>query len=420
MPELARTLKAQNGAGGRRREVRGGGPPARPPAHDRGLPGPARDDLHGPRGPGRRRPGPRGGPRGRLRLLHAQGQDPEFGGARSSTRRPASPTPRSWADFLAGFYTDRELPPRLLLPAPPAQTTGLQALLGWAKVRVIVPRGGKNRKLVDLAGRNAEAFLRQAGARRRAPRGAEGRPRPPAPSRVASRASTSPTPAARNRSAPSSSSATAGPTRTRYRKFLIRTVEGSNDVASLAEVITRRYRKVLEEGDAPPRPGHGRRRQAPARRGGEGAGRARPRPASRSSPSPKKRRSCSRRLRATASASTGPPPPSSSSRPSATRPTASPSPSTAAAARRGASPRSSTASRDSARKEKRLSSAATPASRPSGVRRGRSSMRWWERRLPLRSSSNSRQDREKPENLGDSVARSSVQLKRSLYLISFG
>ena len=36
--------------------------------------------------------------------------------------------------------------------------------------------------------------------------------------------------------------------RAEYRKFRIRGVEGANDVASMREVITRRYRRVLEEG----------------------------------------------------------------------------------------------------------------------------------------------------------------------------
>jgi excinuclease ABC subunit C len=33
-----------------------------------------------------------------------------------------------------------------------------------------------------------------------------------------------------------------------YRKFIIRTVEGNNDFASMAEVVTRRYSRLLEEG----------------------------------------------------------------------------------------------------------------------------------------------------------------------------
>ena len=36
--------------------------------------------------------------------------------------------------------------------------------------------------------------------------------------------------------------------RSEYRKFRIRNVEGVNDVASMREVVTRRYRRVLQEG----------------------------------------------------------------------------------------------------------------------------------------------------------------------------
>ena len=62
-------------------------------------------------------------------------------------------------EFLARFYRDHETPPRLLLPFPPSDKTGLQTLLDWAKVRVLVPRGGKNRKLVDLAGQIGRAHV---------------------------------------------------------------------------------------------------------------------------------------------------------------------------------------------------------------------------------------------------------------------
>src|SRR5204863_2464068 len=36
--------------------------------------------------------------------------------------------------------------------------------------------------------------------------------------------------------------------RSEYRKFRIRGVEGANDIASKREVVTRRYRRLLEEG----------------------------------------------------------------------------------------------------------------------------------------------------------------------------
>jgi len=40
--------------------------------------------------------------------------------------------------------------------------------------------------------------------------------------------------------------------RSEYRKFRIRGVEGANDVASMHEVVTRRYRRLLEEGKSLP------------------------------------------------------------------------------------------------------------------------------------------------------------------------
>jgi excinuclease ABC subunit C len=40
--------------------------------------------------------------------------------------------------------------------------------------------------------------------------------------------------------------------RSEYRKFRIRDVEGANDVASMREVVTRRYRRVLKEGKSLP------------------------------------------------------------------------------------------------------------------------------------------------------------------------
>jgi len=138
------------------------------------------------------------------------------------------------------------LPLRLLLPAPPAPTTGLQSLLGWAKVKIAVPRGGKARKLVELAGRNAEGFLRkQAGDANpleelQAVLGLPALPRTIEGFDISNTGG--------EESVGSLIVFRDGrPDKDAYRKFLIRTVEGSNDVASLGEVITRRYRKLLDE-----------------------------------------------------------------------------------------------------------------------------------------------------------------------------
>jgi excinuclease ABC subunit C len=150
-------------------------------------------------------------------------------------------------DFLSGFYRDRETPPRILLPFRPAEATGLQTLLGLAKVRLLVPRGGRNRKLVDMAGRNAEAFLRRRAddaaplvelrtvlGLAAAPRTIEGFDI----SNTGGEESVGSLVVFRDGRADKDG----------YRKYLIRTVEGSNDVASLGEVLTRRYGKLLEEG----------------------------------------------------------------------------------------------------------------------------------------------------------------------------
>lgn len=149
--------------------------------------------------------------------------------------------------FLAGFYRDRDLPPRLLLPVKPASATGLPALLGGAKVRVLAPRGGRDRKLVDMAGRNAEAYLRrQSGAlvpldELKAALGLPALPRTIEGFDISNTGG--------EESVGSLVVFRDGrPDKDAYRKFLIRTVEGSNDVASLGEVLTRRYRKLLDEG----------------------------------------------------------------------------------------------------------------------------------------------------------------------------
>jgi excinuclease ABC subunit C len=153
--------------------------------------------------------------------------------------------------FLAGFYRDRDLPPRLLLPVKPAPAAGLQSLPGWAEVRILVPRGGKNLKLVDMAGRNAEAYLRrQAGAlvpleELKAALGLPALPRTIEGFDISNTGG--------EESVGSLVVFRDGrPDKDAYRKFLIRTVEGSNDVASLGEVLTRRYRKVLDEASSLP------------------------------------------------------------------------------------------------------------------------------------------------------------------------
>ena len=172
------------------------------------------------------------------------------GKIRSSAARlldaPAAlPDAEVLAGFLGSFYKDRETPPRLLCPASPARLAGLQALLGWAKVRLLVPRGGKNLKLVDMAGRNAEAFLRRKAGESRPLDELKAALDLPALPRTIEGFDISNT--GGQESVGSLIVFRDGrPDKGSYRRFIIRTVEGSNDVASLEEVITRRYRKLLD------------------------------------------------------------------------------------------------------------------------------------------------------------------------------
>lgn len=151
------------------------------------------------------------------------------------------------AGFLSGFYRDREAPPRILLSVAPARAEELRALFGAARVRLLVPRGGRNRKLVDMAGRNAEALLR-------------GRALGAAPLeglRTALGLAAVPRTIEGFDISNTGGEESVGslvvfrdgrPDKEAYRKFLVRTVEGPNDVASLGEVLTRRYGRLLKEG----------------------------------------------------------------------------------------------------------------------------------------------------------------------------
>lgn len=153
---------------------------------------------------------------------------------------------------LARFYRDRgdrDIPKRALLPFRPAGFEDLETLFRGPKGRrspLVVPRGGKDRKLVDLAARNAEAHLHK----------------PPADLKpLDSLRETLGLTALPRLIEGFDISNTGGeesvgslvvfrdgrPDKDAYRKYRIRTVEGPNDVASLEEVIGRRYDRVLAE-----------------------------------------------------------------------------------------------------------------------------------------------------------------------------
>jgi excinuclease ABC subunit C len=161
----------------------------------------------------------------------------------------------SLSHLVHRFYRKRKnWPDKILLPFQPAQRQKLQDdIRGMAKknIKLSIPYKGKNRKLVELADRNAEIALQESSQEmlplkeaqqtlslEKIPRRIEG----------------------------FDISNTGGeesvgsvvvfeeghPRKQDYRKFRIRTVEGPDDVASLREIIRRRYTRLKKENKGLP------------------------------------------------------------------------------------------------------------------------------------------------------------------------
>jgi len=155
--------------------------------------------------------------------------------------RPDKPREEILAELLRDFYRTSEKPPRILLPF------AISLPDFGPKTKGLVPKTGRYRRLIDLADRNADLAVRKR-ERELSPLIHLGRilgtERPP------------------RRIEGFDISNTGGeesvgslvvfddgvPNRDEYRKFKIRTVAGSNDVASLEEVVGRRFARLKEEG----------------------------------------------------------------------------------------------------------------------------------------------------------------------------
>jgi excinuclease ABC subunit C len=151
--------------------------------------------------------------------------------------------------FLDRFYEGtQDIPAKILLPLA-ASAPGLAEKLSagrGSKVRILAPKKGKDRSLIELAERNAETLIQKKEA--------------PSPA-LAELAEVAGLPAAPSRIEGFDVSNTGGeesvgslvvfeagrPKKSDYRKYKIREVVGPNDVASLEEIVRRRYRRALEE-----------------------------------------------------------------------------------------------------------------------------------------------------------------------------
>ena len=161
-------------------------------------------------------------------------------------------------DFLAAFYGERQPPRHLLLPFPvdrmadlegrltPRGADGAEPGARPTRIQIVVPRAGKSRKLVDLANRNAAAIFDRMDSEARPldelarVLGLSAKPRTIEGFDISNTGG--------EESVGSMVVFTDGrPDKDGYRKFKVRTVEGPNDVASLGEVIGRRYRALVGE-----------------------------------------------------------------------------------------------------------------------------------------------------------------------------
>jgi excinuclease ABC subunit C len=159
------------------------------------------------------------------------------------------------AGIIEDYYREAaEIPKKILVPRPiesaAALADGLTAKKG-SRVKIVSPRRGKYLRLVEMAARNAENLL----GRKRAD--------PASLGELACLAGLGEPP---SRIEGFDISNTGGeesvgsmvvfdngsPNKDEYRKFRIRSVAGANDVASLAEVIRRRYTRLLKEGSRLP------------------------------------------------------------------------------------------------------------------------------------------------------------------------
>ncbi len=161
--------------------------------------------------------------------------------------------------FLLQLYAEpeAEIPAEVLLPALPASGEVLAQLLTeqrGARVRVKVPRRGDKAALLQTAGKNAADALTLHKVRRASDLSTRNRaleelqqaldlPQVPLRIECYDISHTQGTEVVASMVVFEDGLAR----KSEYRRFIIRSVEGSNDVAAMREVITRRFTRLLEE-----------------------------------------------------------------------------------------------------------------------------------------------------------------------------
>jgi excinuclease ABC subunit C len=167
------------------------------------------------------------------------------------------------ASFVRQLYMEREeVPPRVLVPAEPAGHEVLQAWLAErrrTRVAIAVPERGPKRALRELVDRNAAESFHRHKLRRASDFGARSR----ALSELADRLGLEQAPLriecydisnlGPNDTVGSMVVFEDGlPKRSDYRRFEIKGVPGQDDLASMEEILRRRFIRLLKERDAGP------------------------------------------------------------------------------------------------------------------------------------------------------------------------
>jgi excinuclease ABC subunit C len=161
---------------------------------------------------------------------------------------------KNLARAVRDYYQDiPDLPDKIVLPQRPEGLAELQRELNslkGKKVEIHVPQRGKDKKLVELACRNASLLLKK-------------KTKEPFPSEALQEALGLPCVPRRIEGYDISNTGGAEsvgsgvtflqgkPYKDRYRRYRIKTIAGPNDVASLQEVLGRRFSKEMEAGDLP-------------------------------------------------------------------------------------------------------------------------------------------------------------------------
>jgi excinuclease ABC subunit C len=153
--------------------------------------------------------------------------------------------PDFFEEFLVQYYSDNPVPAELIVPEEPGDSLAeFLSVKKGKKVTVTVPRIGAKKRLLDLVSRNIEAVFLGGQAKILELQEALTLDSPPSVIECFDISHLS-------------GSSVAGsmarfrdgrPDKSNYRRFRIRTVEGIDDPASIAEVVRRRYTRLVKEG----------------------------------------------------------------------------------------------------------------------------------------------------------------------------